>query len=290
MNAVWKRRVVKTACFAGCLYLLVVLMFALIQSFLVFPGKLSQGRTKAPVIDDAHGEELLTLTTATGEKVQALFGAALTMNGQLLPDAAQSPTIVYFYGNGMSLTNCENEFHLLRHLGANVLIPDYLGYGLSGGKASEAGCYETADACYAWLVHDPRVDPKKIIVGGWSLGAAVAIDLAARQPVAGLFTASAFTSMVETAKRLYAWLPVHTLLRHRFMSIDKIGKVHCPTIIGHGRLDDLVPAWMADKLAEAAGGPVTRVEVARAGHNDFWVVGTGPMAEAISRLLEQVRQ
>ena len=53
----------------------------------------------------------------------------------------------------------ELEFDRFRRLGLNVLIPEYVGYGMSGGKPSEAGCRDTADAAYEHLRKRKDVDP-----------------------------------------------------------------------------------------------------------------------------------
>jgi pimeloyl-ACP methyl ester carboxylesterase len=62
----------------------------------------------------------------------------------------------------MCANDCWDNFSKWRKLGYNVMIPDYLGYGMSGGKPSEAGCRATADAAYDWLVargaHDARAN------------------------------------------------------------------------------------------------------------------------------------
>src|SRR5262249_6996755 len=50
-----------------------------------------------------------------------------------------------------------------------VLIFDYPGYGRSGGKPSEAGCYAAADAAYDWLVQK-RVPAQRILPYGRSPG------------------------------------------------------------------------------------------------------------------------
>ena len=44
-------------------------------------------------------------------------------------------------------------------------------------------------------------------------------------------------------------------------------------MIGHGRRDGIIPFAMADRLAGAAKGPVTRVTIDEADHNDFFLVG-----------------
>ena len=116
----------------------------------------------------------------------------------VIPTGRSRPALVYFYGNAMCLAYAESEFDRFRRLGLNVLIPDYLGYGLSGGKASEIGCRETAETAYQALIRAAS-PPSRIIAGGWSLGGAVAIDLASRRQVGGLIAFSTFTSTHDMA-------------------------------------------------------------------------------------------
>jgi pimeloyl-ACP methyl ester carboxylesterase len=262
----------------------VVVLFAL-QNRLIFPGQDSQGRAEA-VVHPPLGAELVNLETAAGERVVAVFGRALTPDGKPRADAALRPTIVYFYGNAMCANTALDEFESFRRLGANVMIPDYLGYGMSGGRASETGCYATAEACYQHLITRRDIDPRKIVAAGWSLGGAVAIDLASRQPVAGLATFSTFTSLPETARTHFRFVPVSLLLRYRFESEHKIAKVHVPTLIGHGKRDNIIPSEMSDRLAKAAGGTVTQVTIAAAGHNDFFLAGGPEIERALARLLD----
>lgn len=152
---------------------------------------------------------------------------------------------------------------------------------MSGGKASEAGCQATADAVLAHLKGRKDVDPTKIIAAGWSLGGAVALDLASRGKVAGVISFCTFTSMAEMARRNLPLLPASLLLRHRFDNESKIAKVTCPILIGHGRRDTLIPHSMSDRLAEAARAPVMRFTVEEAGHNDFFATGGDQVLDAM---------
>jgi fermentation-respiration switch protein FrsA (DUF1100 family) len=98
---------------------------------------------------------------------------------------------------------------------------------------------------------------------------------------------STFTSMAEMGRRLVPFLPVSLLLRHRFDSLAKIAKLDCPTLIGHGRRDQVIPFAMADRLAEAAKGPVTRVTIDGADHNDFFGVGGSRVLIPFREFLER---
>ena len=269
------------------IYAGVVVVFSAWQTGLIFPGSATQGKPEA-VITAPPGAELVELTTARGDRVVALFGPALQPDGSPRADASTCPTLLYFYGNAMCLRDAVPQFDQFRRLGANLMIPDYVGYGMSGGQAGEAGCQETAEAAFAHLGTRPEVDRGRIIVAGWSLGGAVAIDLAARHPVAGLATFCTFTSMTAMAKRFFPFLPARLLLRHRFDSLTKIPKVGCPTLIGHGRGDRIIPFTMADQLAKAAPGPVTRVTIDDADHNDFFAVGGEQVETALRGFIDQV--
>ena len=194
----------------------------------------------------------------------ALFGPALTDDGWADPHAADlRPTMIYFYGNAMCLNYATAEFDRFRRLGLNVLIPDYVGYGMSGGTPSERGCQATADAAYDYLVSRRRVDPQQIIAAGWSLGGAVAIDLAARRTVGGLIAFSTFTSTNDMARTIFPIKLPDWFFVHRFESLRKIPKIACPILLGHGRLDALVPFAMFERLAAAATTSVTTLVIER---------------------------
>jgi fermentation-respiration switch protein FrsA (DUF1100 family) len=271
------------------LYLSVLAVIFALQVRLIFPGSETQGKSSA-VVHPAPGSELINLTTASDERVVALFGPALLRNGNPDPEASRRPTILYFYGNAMCLNDAMFEFDHFRRLGLNVMIPEFVGYGMASGKPSEAGCRETADAALAYLQKQRKdIDPKKVVAAGWSLGGAVAIDLAARKPVAGVIAFCTFTSMAEMSRRSFPLLPTSLLLRHRFDSQSKIGRVTCPILLGHGRRDDIVPVAMQDRLAVAAAkAPIMKFVVDDAGHNDFYAVGKDQILQAVSRFIAQI--
>jgi pimeloyl-ACP methyl ester carboxylesterase len=162
-----------------------------------------------------------------------------------------------------------------RGAGFNVLMPDYPGYGMSGGSPSEKGFYGAADAAYDYLTVRRGIGPGRVIAAGWSMGAGVATDLAARRPVAGLAVFSAFTSLPAVAHALAPWAPTSLIIRSRFDNLAKFPGIRCPIFIAHGTLDELVPAPMSATLRQAAGSPVTLFWVKGAGHNEVFSIG-GP--------------
>jgi fermentation-respiration switch protein FrsA (DUF1100 family) len=262
-------------------------VFASFQTRLIFPGGQTQGQPLAEVRPEP-GTELLSLRTTNGDRVVALFGPALHRDATPIPEAAECPTLLYFYGNAMCLRNALGDFELFRRLGMNVLIPDYTGYGMSGGQPSESGCQATADAAYDYLRSDRKIPTDRIVVGGWSLGAAVAIDLASRRPVGGLFAFCTFTRMADMARRVLPFLPTSLLLRHRFDNLAKMGQIRCPILLGHGRVDRIIPFEMSERLADAAGDHASAFVVEQADHNDFYAVGDRKIEAEISAFLNRI--
>ena len=237
------------------------------EAQILYPGTNTQHKPIARVYPPP-GCDLLTLHAKDGTQITALFGKPLSPN-----PGGKHFTLLYFYGNGMCLATSLSVFNQFRNLGFSVITPDYEGYGLSEGRPSEPGCYAAADACYNYLLTRSDIDPARIVGTGWSLGAAVAIDLANRKPLAGLATFSAFTSINDMSHILAPNVPVGLLITSRFDNLAKIGNVPCPLFLAHGTLDPLVPFEMQSLLGQAAKSPVTLVHVDYAGHNDIFIVG-----------------
>lgn len=290
------RTVRRLLLFGAALYLAPLVVLAVFQRQLVFNAGYSRTWGAADKAVVPPGARRVSFKTGLGDKVSAYYGSALRADGHPDPDAARRPTLLFFYGKGGSLNGCGAWFQSFRRLDANVLMPDYVGFGQSGGQESEANCYATADAAYHWLRARPEVDQQSLVIAGYSLGSGVAVDLAARettahQPVAGLALFAAYTSLADEAHRQYPIYPtflLRLLLRCPFASEQKMPRVTCPTLIVHSRADRLIPFWMSARLAAASGGPVTRLAVARGGHADYFGAESRPVLAALCRFLEKV--
>jgi hypothetical protein len=280
-------------------YVGLAIVLAVFQTQVIFPGAASQG-TREAVVDPARLDaELVTLTTPApppgGEKVVALFGRALDAAGRPHPDAKSRPTLLYFYGNGMCMADAELEFMQFRRRGFNVMLPDYLGYGMSGGKPSEAGVYATADVCFEHLKERGRrgeIDATRIIPTGWSLGSAAAFHLAStRKEVPCVVTVSAFTSVDALARKLFPYLPTGVILKHHFHNEQKLAALAPPRpiFLGHGTRDGIIPFEMSQKLADAAtaaGCRVVKYDVVDGDHNDVFDVGGTGLLDAITQFVD----
>lgn len=275
--------------FALALYALPLIVLYGFQRQLVFNASHA---LKGP--DLSQGAKLMTLGTANDDRIAAYFGHALQADGRPDPDYARRPTLLFFYGKAGSLNDSQGLFQHFRQLDANVLMPDYVGFGLSSGQASERNCYATATASYNFLRSQRDIDQKRLFIAGYSLGSGVAVDLAARettagQPVAGLALFAAYTSMAEEAHQEYPIYPtplLRRLLKYPFSSQQKMPQVKCPVLIVHSRADRLIPYTMSDRLAAASGGPVTRLPLSNAAHGTYFLSDGPTLYPALRHFLE----
>ena len=134
-------------------YVGLALVLALLQTQLIFPGAASQG-TRDAVVDAGTADcELVDArrTPARREGRRALRRGARSTAASRIRTRNRARRCSTSTATACAWPTAEIEFMQFRRRGFNVMVPDYLGYGMSGGKPSEAGVYATADACFDHL-------------------------------------------------------------------------------------------------------------------------------------------
>jgi abhydrolase domain-containing protein 17 len=199
-------------------------------------------------------DEIIKLQTEDGSYIAA----------KLYRNADAKFTILFSHGNAEDIGYIQPFAKQLRESGFAVFTYDYRGYGLSDGEPTEGNAYRDIRAAYRHLVEVERVPANRIILHGRSLGGAVAVDLAAQEPVGGLIVESTFTSVarVLTGFRIFPF--------DMFNSLSKIKSVHCPVLVIHGKLDKTISFAHGEKLFATANEPKTHFWVEDAGHNDLF--------------------
>jgi fermentation-respiration switch protein FrsA (DUF1100 family) len=231
--------------------------------------------------------EDVTLTTSDGVKINGWFVLATES-----PIASHqpplinrpSPTILFFHGNAGNISHRLEKLGIFRGLGVDTFIIDYRGYGRSEGVPNEEGTYRDAQAAYAYLTKTLNREPKTIVVYGESLGAAVAVDLAENHPVGGVIIEEAFTSVGDVGQKMFPFLPVRWLVRNKYDTLSKMGRLNAPLLIFHSRDDELISFRYAERLLAAAREPKQLVEL-RGGHNDAFLTSATTYRSALQQFL-----
>ena len=185
----------------------------------------------------------------------------------LLPAAgatAAAPWVIFLHGNDSNIASRMNILHCekLRALGANVMAPEYRGFGGLGGVPSESGLAEDAQRWYDYLRAQKQVEAKRIVIYGWSLGSAVAVTLASRVDEAAVVLEGAPASVVAVGAQQYPMFPVRLIIRNPFESIARVGAVGAPMLFLHSPEDTVIPIAEGRRLFDAAAPPKQFVEVA----------------------------
>jgi len=188
----------------------------------------------------------------------------------------RGPAIVLCHGIWTGRRECLPLALRFRSTGYNVLCFDFRAHGLSDGRFTSVGHHETNDVIGAveYLLERAEVDPTRIGVIGFSMGAAASIQAAARSPhIAAVVADSAYASFLDAAKYSFRVVtrvphfPLASLAMHwakwivhvdasRLRPVDVIGQVSPrPIFITHGVLDEIVPVSHAVTLFKAADEP-----------------------------------
>jgi len=208
------------------------------------------------------GEELVWQETTHGERIGLI----------IRPPAGKQRWIVFFYGIGMTVAGTGPVRRWLGSAGYGVACVEYAGFGVSSGSPSECGCYRSADAAITYLQREAAISPDEVTLIGWSLGSAVAMELARRHDVRAQVLLSPMASLLACALDL-ARVGKTSFAIGPFDALSRARNVDCPTLIISGSEDALTRPWMANELTKAMGGHARLVSLPGVGHNDM--LGSG---------------
>ncbi len=203
-------------------------------------------------------DEILKIETSDGLLLSALYR----------PHPTATYTVLFSHGNASDMGENRPILDQIYAAGLSVFAYDYRGYGTSEGQPSERGTYRDIEAAYRYLTETLDIPANQIIAHGHSVGGGPAVDLASREPLAGLIVESSFVS----AFRVLTRIPIVPF--DKFDNLSKIQSVTAPILIIHGEADTVIPIWHSKSLWDAAPEPKRSFWVEGAGHNDLiWVAG-----------------
>jgi hypothetical protein len=261
-------------------YVLLVLLVRAMEPRLVFAPGSARRLTPPPPVLRLDPQPV---------RFRAADGVELSAWVMRPPGSDDARWILICHGNAGNLSESGRAEHYagLRALGLGIFAFDYRGYGESEGSPDERGVYLDAVAAYRYLSDTLGIPADRIVIFGHSLGSAVAVELATREPAAGLVLDGALLSGVARGQELYPWLPVRLIARNRFESDRKIGRLTLPKLFLHARADDVVPIHHGERLFALAPEPKRFVPLA-GGHGDAFLVDSAAYFGAIGAFLREL--
>jgi len=278
---VWKRLVISAVALSATI---MITMVVFEESLIFFPDRYPNGFWDAEAVGRASGTTVEDCFFDAADGVRLHAWSCRPRSGAGDAGATADMVLLWFHGNAGNLSQRADLMVELAAIPVQVFIIDYRGYGRSEGRPSERGLVRDARAAWRYLTEDRGFTADRIVVLGKSLGGAVAVDLAAEAHPAGLIVESSFASIPAMAAHYYPFVP-RWLIRTRFDSLSKIGKVACPVMVIHSPDDEIVPFEQGRRLFDAAAADKRFFEVPGAAHNELWLVGGVDYLRALRQFL-----
>ena len=187
------------------------------------------------------------------------------LHGLLFKTPNAKGLIFYLHGNGGALDSWGDVAATYTALGYDVFLPDYRGYGKSGGTiTNQAQLLADVDAVYRQLL--PEYPENCTVVLGYSLGTGPATWLAAHHHPRLLILQAPYFSMRDMAARLYPFVPSF-VLRYPMTTNELIGRVSAPIVLFHGDHDEVIDYRSALRLRALLKPTDTLIVLPGARHN-----------------------
>jgi hypothetical protein len=199
------------------------------------------------------------------------------LHGWWMPVGRQAATIIVLHGVKKNKTDVVRAALVLRLAGFNVLMFDGRGHGNSGGRYVTYGAYECRDleSAIDWLVLEKTIEKDRLGLAGESMGASIALQVAARnasihavwadspfaslERITGEF-ASRVTHLPRTVLHPVLWTTIQVAnYRGKFdvRTIDPLAvaeQIKCPVYLVHGTADQLIGVEHSENIYDRLGG------------------------------------
>jgi dipeptidyl aminopeptidase/acylaminoacyl peptidase len=237
------------------------------------------------------------------EEVSFRTSDGLTLRGWYVPPApASAAAVILVHGGGESRTQMHLEMRALVERGFGVLAYDSRASGESDGDVCTKGDREQRDVTAAldFVSARPEVDPHRIGLVGFSIGASAVAMVAARDPRASAVLLNAtWTTLTDEIRFKYGKygaltaLPALWAARHAGIDLDAVRPVdHIgalaprPLLIVTGAVDTDTPVPVMERLLAAAGEPKAMWVMPGVGHGGYAAADPGAYLPRLTGFVE----
>lgn len=214
------------------------------------------------------------ITAADGTQLSGLLFKAKSAKG----------LVFFLHGNGGSLAGWGGVADTYTHLGYDVFLLDYRGYGRSQGSiSSQTQLLSDVEVAYNQLKNSYL--ERDIILAGYSLGTGPAAWLAARHQPQLLLLHAPYYSLADMAAHTIKIWPIlpSWLLRYPMPTNEFVQQVRVPVVFVHGDQDEVIPYSSSVRLQALVPGGGQLITIRGAGHNGL--TDNPQYQQAIRRLL-----
>ena len=195
----------------------------------------------------------------------------------LVGDVSERGLVLAFHGNAdLAAWQVPWATEVSRRTGRAVLIAEFRGYGGLPGTPSYAGSSLDARAAHAVARDTLGVPAGRIALYGYSLGSAIATELARDVGPEVLVLVAPFTSARAMAHRVApggGLLYQAGLARTHYDTEAIVRSLETPVWVAHGMRDGVIPMDMGQRVFATARMPGELLLLETAGHTDVVAEG-----------------
>jgi len=187
-----------------------------------------------------------------------------------------SPSILYFHGNGETVYTHEWVAPYYNWRGMNLFVADYRGYGSSSGKPTVSNMLSDAHIIFKAFKDKLSDDGfnNSFFVMGRSLGSIPAVEVALhhQDELHGLIVESGIASNFRRLRETLAVSSDSGTIDEEspYQNSVKVRQIHIPALIMHGEYDRTISLEEGKELYRNSGaGDKKIVIMPEAGHNDI---------------------
>lgn len=215
-----------------------------IENYLIFqPSRLRAKRIQRNLLKKFIPQRFVS---ADGVKLYAWF----------IKPKRGMPVLLHLHGQAESILSHQDIVDFCIKEGIGLFMLSYRGHYKSGGKASEEGVFNDAQAAIIQL-KKLGVDSDKIVLWGHSLGTVIAVETAINNNVLGVILQCPIKEIKSAATNVLIFycqkMKLNFLTKfaqkhitsmnfiQKMDNINKIQNIQCPIIILHSKADNIAP-------------------------------------------------
>lgn len=205
------------------------------------------------------------------------------LRGWVVNTGSDGALVVYFGGNAEEVSRNIPNWAVRK---ATTVLVNYRGYGDSTGYPGEAALRGDAIAVTDWA--RTQFPNRPLVLFGQSLGSGIAVMTASAAKPNALILISPYRSVARITRRIVPFVPVRTLLRHRFDAENAVADLPRTLVIASTH-DEVIGFQENEAMVEAINGgarePV-ELHTFRLRHNQFF--HHAPVWRAVDEFLEDI--
>lgn len=180
-----------------------------------------------------------------------------------------APAVLYFMGNAGSRAVFARDLEALLVLPVSLVVMGYRGGEGDENAPSEPALKADASAVLAGLDDLLSGAPREIHLVGYSMGAGLALHLAAEKDLSSVLLKAPVTRICDLVARMTLTPQCYVPFAEKWDNLRLAREVEEPVLMVHGDRDQMFQSGF-ERLAQAfPGGPPKRIIYPDTGHNDF---------------------